>query len=1199
MFDGASNLLRIATNVSETQQRQLPKAMPSAYADADLIVLEGLGGSRELKAEDALAIERRIGQGAALLMTLPQTHQLSSMRLGRILPALTWQVAGQAGSVPRSGPSAMGWADTEFFLKPLPAGASVPFYFTVEPMATIERGQSRYARYQRRNPVLGDIVSANDDFWMRSLLLRDVRVRLRAADHAQTPILTTARYGAGRTALFGSGFAQITELPEVLHAVLDWLAPSPVSVSDPNPSDAPGMSLEFEGRSLLLHLTAASPCHVEVVGRAYSWENAPIGFQYDLRRVLELDGIHSQTIHWDFPAPSPEFYQAIEYRDAFRARVGVLGDKGAVLLLDRPVFADFSPTVKLAVSSDDLAKWTYPFHAPGADYQRFSGYPLGARLSAYAYPHGAQMECEVSISNGLRNLGDVASVVDETTPDNPSVACLLDGATSSYKGPLDDIQAYTGWSGRADASNVLRFEFPQPIVLASIALVGDRRADAFSNPDAVVIELDGRQVSSAAGIASRFSSEEGIVRLNFGPSSVKRARLILTPFRPPPNKKPLLLLSEVLFEGWPSASIPQVSGSMDVHLVDMRNGSSTSVLQSQLHLAPGERRVLKGSCRLPAGEGIGIFNLEANFAGQRSSLPILALSGQHALGPLDDLIPRDSPELGFIVTQGFRNCFPLGTGTAERVAAWASPDDLIFAYSRQMKEVGPDARTLAARLYVTEGDLRHYAQPWRTFGNGVELFAEAAPGIVEQMSTRPQWTTSSVARLSNSDRWETGPELQSLHGWQDYVEFDQHLRALGRKPLESRTRQEIAKEIHDEHEDEWQAWQLDRYLQNLRTMRDAFSATGKRLLITAQGCPAIAGPAGAEVAEIVQGMSDDFAWGMAEASMSLTTGRQLAMSTHNPVWKMATELRYGNDNPILDNAQMHSPSGTVEATRFHHYDRAWRGILWNDGAYRSPYFAGYKGNPNLSYLMTQNDWNNFWLIEERQSLIVPEEPIGVGLVMSTIRFADPNHIRFSASNIFQNSPDALGMARVFQRLNDAGLSISFAANAQTLSRWKGSAPLIILSPEVFAADELAALEEVHQRGARMVAFTAVDALPERIAVLFQRSGALVRIPPASLSAGQAEQIVQQLQELLDPPLMFPRGVAGYGFRMQGATFVVVQNLLSEGRTTEVRLRAASSANTRAIALNDHCKLQVQSDGKYLLIRVPLRPGDADLVAIVE
>src|ERR1700761_990144 len=98
MFEEVSQQLRIATNVPAMQQSELLNGKECSYAEADLIVLEARGRAQELKDEDAVVIQRRVGQGATLLLALPEAHQLSSMRLGRILPSITWQVAGLPGS---------------------------------------------------------------------------------------------------------------------------------------------------------------------------------------------------------------------------------------------------------------------------------------------------------------------------------------------------------------------------------------------------------------------------------------------------------------------------------------------------------------------------------------------------------------------------------------------------------------------------------------------------------------------------------------------------------------------------------------------------------------------------------------------------------------------------------------------------------------------------------------------------------------------------------------------------------------------------------------------------------------------------------------------------------------------------------------------------------------------------------------------
>jgi hypothetical protein len=1203
-----ANVLAVASNLSKLQIAVLEAALGCSiskveFASADFIVLEPRHGD-DLTEEQVACIKDRVRQGATLMVALNAWRQLSSMRLGEVLPAITWQTRDRFNGPTGDGSIGIGWADPRFFAGASLVEIALPFFSTVEPMSPAERGQSRYALYKRKNPVLMNDVEPGDQLWTRPILLRDIQIRLRGNDNASTPLLLTGRYGAGRTALFGSGFEQLASSADLLRSVLAWLKPAVVSPSAPA-MIVPEMMVVYGKRSIEIQLrqNSSAPLPVEIVGRGYTWESAPLGFDCDLLRSVTLLPGQTVAVTMPFPEYSETSFQALGFRDAFYVRIGVLGAAGANTLLERQLLADFSAQAVLVVYADDIDHWQYPFHAPGSSFQSSFMDRSGARIGAYAYPPDARLHGSVSIANGLRDLGALCTVVDETTPGNPTVTALIDGAMVANKKPTKDaLIAYSVWTGNPDVENVLSFIFPHAVTLAAVMLVGNYREKDPLNPDAVFIELDGKRIVAGNNLIERFQQNSGNVEFNFEPVTGTRVKFRV-PAAAASTRRRGVALTEVRFEGWAGPSPTPITGDLTVTLENALSETSMPVLRQLISLKPGERRNIPVICTLSAVDASSapaFYRLQANFSGVTKSAPILALNPPSPLLPNNALVPSDSAELGFIVTQGYRICFPLGTGTTEHPPGWATPDDLVWAYSRQMKEVGRRARTQAVRLFVTEGDMRHYASPWRTFLSGVPLFDEATPNLVDAMSKRPHWNDSGVVRLGNSDRWETGPNIETLHGWQDFVAFDAHLRAAGKPALKGKTREELVTEIHNEREDDWQAWQLAQYLHNFRTIRDGFAARGKRLLITAQGCPAIVGPLGAEIAENIQGMSDDSTWGMAEGSTTLTIGRQLAILAHNPVWKMSTLMEYGFVSNTLNSHEWHAPVCTVEPLRRLYYDRAWRGAIWHDGEYRSVYTAGYNENVGISFQMTQNDWVQWWQIEERHSLLSPQAPLGAGIVISTIRDAGPEHIRFNADDIFSASPDGVGLARVFQRLHEAGLSIPFVANATALGKWKGSAPLIVLNPEVFVKEEIATLEELHSKGVKMVAFSMAPTLEPRVARLFDRPGNLIQLDPRKMTASDAEQLVARLHKLLDIPLAFGRGICGYGFTMSETQFVVVGEWRNEGRMVEIRLRAREGKSQAwACGLNDHLPLAVHRDGADWVVEIPMRPGDGQVVALRE
>ena len=96
---------------------------------------------------------------------------------------------------------------------------------------TIRRARP-YRRLHRRSSPL----PIGREFWSRPLLNRDWAVRARAADAANSPLLLTGRYGAGRVAIFASSLATTAgpQAQAFWTQVIKWLgqdeaAPQPVA----------------------------------------------------------------------------------------------------------------------------------------------------------------------------------------------------------------------------------------------------------------------------------------------------------------------------------------------------------------------------------------------------------------------------------------------------------------------------------------------------------------------------------------------------------------------------------------------------------------------------------------------------------------------------------------------------------------------------------------------------------------------------------------------------------------------------------------------------------------------------------------------------------------------------------------------------------------------------------------------------------
>lgn len=1200
---------------------------PDAALRGPVVVWEATSAA-DIDAARAHRIDEFVRDGGSLLVSLSQDPGIGLIRLAPLLPTTAWETlltANRHGAA--DGPAAASTWDSAMFPAGEPQGLALSYHFRIRPFDAVERGQARYERYARVIGMAGIKLGADEPFWTRPLINRDWTIRIRGDDVGRSPLLITGLYGKGRVAILAGSVADMRQSPSsraVLSALLGWLAPATAQAAAANDSAAPEImpAVSADPLTRTLQIKIVNPqttrLDVQIRARLLTWEPALIG---DIVQKATLGPGAHKSVSLPIPAVDATAYQALDARDCYVARVGVLTADGARLLGETRCQFDLRPPITVSVAADELHEAPAPFHTEGPALQARR---MGMPISCYAYPPAFAMHAHITIADGSRNLAPAATVRDETQPDNPSTTALNDLAAVAGKTPVDDVQAYGCWIGAKGRDNALLFTFAAPVTLSAVTLIGipaDDSRDVAHNPGAAAVEADGRQIDAASDLDERFNAGKGIATLRFAPVTAKviRVRLPWLAQRPDGTRRDAPWLGEVMLYGVAGALPPPASGQLQVFLADALTGATTLVGQEAVRVAPATRETFDFPIALPATSSLSVLRLEARFGDRTGSAPVLVINPDHPLAPTTDFRPPHAPHLDFIVTRGFRNAFDIGTGTQEIHGSWEEPDDSVWAYSRRLKQVGPHGHTEANRLYVTDSDMRHYSTPWDDFVDGESFYAAAAPNFIARMQKQPDWPLSDYAILNQGDRWDTGPSVGNLYNWQDFVEFDEYLRSLGLAGIKSRTRDQIAEEIDTKYAGPWQAWQLSRYAENIHTLRSAFSAAGKHLLIAGQGTPVVPIADQIDFAAAIRGMNDDSTWGMAQEDLPLTTARQMAVMAYNPVWAMSTLLQWGYDSAILSFG-FRAPVGTTEPTLRHYYDRAWRGVVDMDGVYRSMHAYGFSSNAGEAFTMTDNDWQQWWRLQQRHSLIAPDGPLGLGVVLATSPLGQLQTACFSGGGMGGSKMDTevLKVAGAIRSLHDAGVSIPFTTNAAALAKWKGQAPLLILNLCDCSPPEIAALRALRARGARLAAFTGDNPLSTQAAALFASADSRVvgerlnrpitatsttlLIPGgyAGLSDADARLLTPLLQTICDLPIVFPDGAAGYGFTMRGDSFIEIEDWLEQGRTVSIRLRASASARTaRACELNDHRPLPIRRDGPDWIIDLPLRPGGADLVCIRE
>jgi len=1232
--------VKVWSNVSEAQLPALPEVaktmgwvwappLQQAAPAGNIGVLwfswsrpkDAVGGWTEQTLEPWL----RAG-GGLLIFTGSDGGQDDAFALGRLLPTSAWHtLIYRLKRGEQRGPLQTAGGDAAFFGESKVPDVTLGYHYDIRPRPAVEGGNWRYERFARKDTPV------DFDKWSRPPANRDARVRLWGGDITRPPLLVTGRYGAGRVAVVATGPEAITgpDTAEFFKSIFEWLAGQRSDeVTAPAPADShvktgeptvvhPAWEgegggwkvkaeVELPARQLVLQLKKnTAPKEVELVLRLATWERAPVE-----DRILILKPDSTGRVVVDLPSPGPQTVDALDVRDAFWIRLGILEEGGRVVALESPwFFADATATARVSLQTVSIEGRPYPFNASGVE-TLFWRARMGAHIGHFAFPPGAEVEAKVDVSNAMRNLAPAASVRDLQRKDH-TMARALNDLAFHRKGPRDNVQAWGTWSPDTSAQPPgVAFTFTEPAVVYGVALSGDAGGDQC--PPTVTIQAGDKSIV-IDDLAARLEKGAGRAWIELPQVTTDELQLLF------PGSSQKARVAEVeIFGHYASEKTVPLKGLLSVMATNAITGEKRELANEELALEPGKSRQLPIKFTMPdPGANLGLWQIEAEWAGTRTGIPVMGLRADKALQPRESLQTKSDVSHNFIVTRGLRNSGELGTGNRDASGSWGTTDDLIYAHARLLKQTKWDARMRPGLLFSSDADFAHYVNPWGEFPNGEPFFEATAKGLLAGSQKHPNWATAERIVFGFSDRWDPGPATDQLFGWPRIIAFDESLRTDGTAGLKGRTRIELCDDIRKNHLSAWNRFNEERYVAAVKLLRETYKKEGKTLVITAQGKPLLPLATAASVAETVQGMSDDSTWELHDEDVPYTTARQMAAMAWNPNWRYSTLLQWGwNSIRCI----WHAPVGTAEPSRRHYYDRAWRGVRLPGGAYRSMHTFGFNQNGYESWTMTEHDWQQWWNLKERHALIDPQAPLGAALVVGTARFESPEFFRFSGGGMGGNElGDILGNAATVQSvLQRAGVSIPYSANARDLGGPEKDRALIVVGlAQWLDADRklfdkwveekrpIVAVEGQTDEATHAALLARLQTLagePETVGTVLdrpvQRFGSVLLLPVTEDELGLVglpgweDRLCSHLQQ----PVVFAPGTAGYAFFHGSQVLSVVEDWLEIPRTVNIKLKkSVLPGQVRAASINENVPLDVREEGDFWIAKLPLRNGDADVI----
>lgn len=822
----------------------------------------------------------------------------------------------------------------------------------------------------------------------------------------------------------------------------------------------------------------------------------------------------------------------------------------------------------------------------------------GVTSRRYVYRPGTAPKVTLRLRNRFNNIAPLAEASDIAWPENPSARGLNDMAFthSSVRGRLP---IHAVWCGRSAAEQRVALKWPEPATVAGVRLTGFgsfRHWDR-SNPRRFTLSADGRTLLSEADAeyAPSASEERAFFERIFDAPARVAGPLVLavTGLDAHAKREPKCdgvpgsnaALAEWEAWGWCGEADAAAKKPAELTLtavrVELETGKRTRerVPAAKVRLAFCSEKKVEMALT-PLG-GFGpvrwIFTLtdDAGEVVARENFDCLFVPAEG--NKIRPKIGADTAEIGLLCTPGWRNTDSFGIGMNRWCAGWGGPNDQNWAASLDMMEYGADARDDPARMFATPARPCHYTNPWRRFPNGRFSWNWVAERLLAKLAPDGELGAKGVRNLHvvGSDRWN-GVPVNASFAWDDFVRFDQWLKAKGKPGLEARSRTAIAREIRERRGDDWQRFEMETYARLMDATERAFAAKGRGFKFETHGAfPYCGGALGARLAKTHRGVGTDVFWILERQDLWRSLGARFAPVAVNPDLESGAYDQWGWVNSE-QNEFWFSSSGDDATARRQWYATYFLGRVTSKGAFRPFHEFGYGQQGTHGVRYTAKDHAARCRVHGFASEVRPEAAAGFGVVVSwkgQERRMGPKTSRMGFGLYpADGEPDAADMFRdVYAGLVREGVPVSFVTSADALAEWKGASPLILVDGANWSKGELAAADAAERRGVKV----------------FKVS------PDGMQDSTTARRVAKEIMSAAGEPLRCSRGLAVTPFVSYGRLFLAVCRQGDETSPAEIVVKPglfhAPSANSkRVVSLDDGAAAKVsEEDGGALRVRFPM------------